>query len=280
MRKNLPSYYLLLAALLPLLLHSCRKPIDLILDSTYTRLVVEGSITDQAKAHRVILTLSSDYLTDRPPTPVTGAIVTIHDGANTFLLTETEPGIYETDPTVQGVPGRRYTLIVKGVDIDNDGVMEEYTASDLLKPTMVLDSIVAELQQPVVNPPLYRVRGWGQEPPTPDDCYQWLYYLNGVLQTDTLNKTLFADDTFVNGSYLPGLFMFFDVKGSPGDTLLVETRSLTREYYTFLVTFMLETVWNQGGGSGPPANIKGNISNGALGYFSAHAVTQISTTVP
>ena len=74
--------------------------------------------------------------------------------------------------------------------------------------------------------------------------------------------------------------MFMFVRALPKDTILVETRSLSRNYYNFLVTFMLETVWNQGGGAGPPANIKGNISNGALGYFSAHSVSRNSAIVP
>jgi hypothetical protein len=258
----------------------CRKTIELELDSTYARLVVEGNITDQMKAHRVVLTLSADFFTNQPAPPVTGATLEISDGDQVYLLTEVSPGVYETAPTVQGVPGKSYTLTIKGVDIDQDGDPEEYFATDILKPVMMLDSVVVEEQNPLSSPPLYKISGWGQEPPTPDDCYQWLYYLNGVLKTDTLSNTLFADDTFVNGSYLPGLPMFFDVKASPGDTILVETRSLTREYYTFIVTLMLETAWNQGGGSGPPANIIGNVSNGAIGYFSAHAVSHISAIVP
>ncbi len=280
MKKYPNAQHLILLTLVLLVYAGCRKPIELDLDTTYTRLVVEGSITDQEQAHRVVLTLSSEYFTDQPPPPVTGAIVQISDGEQVFLLSEVAPGIYETDPTVKGVHGKYYTLTITGVDINQDGEMEEYTATDLLKPVMTLDSIVVEPQMPLSNPPVYKISGWGQEPPTPDDCYQWLYYVNGVLQTDTLNKTIFIDDTFVNGSYLPGLTMFMNVEAEPGDTIKVATRSLTREYYTFLVTFMLETVWSQGGGAGPPANIKGNISNGALGYFSAHAVTFTSALVP
>ncbi|MFO7722317.1 MAG: DUF4249 domain-containing protein [Bacteroidales bacterium] len=258
----------------------CRERIDLTLDSTFTRLVVEGSITDEAKAHRVLLTLSGDYLTDQLPAGVSGAVVEITDGVQTFSLSEVAPGVYETGPTVRGVVGREYTLIITGVDVDQDGEPEIYKATDLLKPVMILDSVVVEQQKPLTTPPVYKVSGWGQEPPTPDDCYQWLYYINGKLQTDTLYKTIFVDDTFVNGSYIPGLTMFMDVIASQGDTIQIETRALSRSYYDFLVTFMLEAVWNQGGGAGPPANIKGNISNGAIGYFSAMGVSYTTAIVP
>lgn len=279
--KNI-SCLKLLAVLLPavILMSSCREKIELKLDSTYTRLVVEGSITDEAKAHRVVLSLSADYFTDEKPKMVTNALVEISDGQQVFKLTEKKPGVYETEPHVKGVPGREYNLTIKYVDVDNDGEYETYAATDLLKPVMILDSVVVEPQLPLTEPPWYKIRGWGQELPTPDDCYQWVYYRNGTLASDTLSKTIFVDDAYVNGSYIPGLTMFMFVKANPQDTILVETRSLSRPYYNFLVTFMLETVWNQGGAAGPPANIKGNINNGALGYFSAHSVSHNSAIVP
>jgi len=273
-------WFILIITFAGWVLTGCRERIDLTLDTTFTRLVVEGSITDEVKAHRVLLTLSGDYLTDQAPAGVTGASVEITDGVQTFLLTEVAPGVYETEATVKGVIGKEYTLIITGVDVDQNGEFEIYKATDVLKPVMILDSVVAEQQKPLTNPPVYKVSGWGQEPPTPGDCYQWLYYINGKLQTDTLYKTIFIDDTYVNGSYIPGLTMFMDIKASAGDTIKVETRSLSRSYYDFLVTFMLEAVWNQGGGSGPPANIKGNISNGAIGYFSATGVSYTTAIVP
>jgi hypothetical protein len=269
--------------LIPILLWisaGCREKIELTLDSTFTRLVVEGSITDETKAHRIVLTYSSDYFFSETPPPATGAVVEISDGSQVFLLTEVAPGIYETEPTVKGIHGREYTLTIRGLDVNGNGNPETYTAKDLLKPVMILDSIVVEKQLPLTNPPLFKVRGWGQEPASPDDCYQWRYSLNGTLQTDTLDKTIFVDDTFVNGSYLPGLTMFMDIKAVTGDTVRVETISLSRPYYDFLVTLMLETSWNQGGGAGPPANVKGNMSNGALGYFNASAVSVSTAIVP
>ena len=261
------------------ILGSCREKIDLKLDSTYTRLVVEGSITDHAMAHTVVLTTTSDYLTTAPPPPVSGALVEITDGTQVYPLTETSPGIYQTDPSVKGMAGKEYTLTIRGVDINGDGKDEIYTASEVMKPAWVIDSVVAEKQKPLATPQLYKVNGWGLEPSTTGDCYMWNYWINGKLQSDTLYKSRFIDDTFVNGVYIPGLPIFDEIKAQPGDTILVETRGLSRRYYDFIVTLMLETVWNQGGGAGPPANVKGNISNGALGYFHASGVSYNATIV-
>ncbi|HRZ41827.1 MAG TPA: DUF4249 domain-containing protein [Bacteroidales bacterium] len=261
------------------ILSSCREKIELELDSTYTRLVVEGSITDRAIPHTVTLTATSDYLTTAPPPAVTGALVEITDGMQIFPLTETAPGVYQTDPSVKGIPGKEYTLTIRGVDINGDGKDEIYSASEVMKPAWVIDSVVTQKQNPATNPPLYKVNGWGKEPSTTGDCYIWNLWVNGKLQSDTLYKSVFIDDTYVNGSYLPGLTIFDDIKAGTGDTIVVETRALTRRYYDFLVTLMLEAVWNQGGGAGPPANVKGNINNGALGYFHASGVSYNTAVV-
>ncbi|MDT8308456.1 MAG: DUF4249 family protein [Bacteroidales bacterium] len=258
---------------------ACTEKIDLTLDKSFSRIVIEGSITDEEKAHTVKLTTSTDYFYNQSAPPVTGAVVTISDSVNTFLLSETSPGIYQTDTHVAGVPGKTYTLTINGVDINGDGNTEQYTASEKMRFPLILDSITTAIQNPGQHPPLYNVSGWGQEPPTLNDAYQWVYYINGTLITDTLSKTIFTNDQLVNGSYIPGLMMFENIKAAPGDTLTVETRSITQQYLDFLINLMTETLWNMGSVGGPPANIIGNVDNGGLGYFSARSVNRCSNVL-
>ena len=50
--------------------------------------------------------------------------------------------------------------------------------------------------------------------------------------------------------------------------------SISKDYLDFITGLLTES---GGGGSpfdGPPANVKGNINNGALGFFLAAAVTK------
>ncbi|MCK5463086.1 MAG: DUF4249 family protein, partial [Bacteroidales bacterium] len=127
-------------------LWNCTERIDLELDSTYTRLVVEGFITNDTAAHWVRLSETSDYFHNETAPAVTGAEVTIDDGEQVHRLTEsdTAKGWYLTSPDYHGIPGRTYTLIIRNVDIDNDGEVEEYTAASMMKPVNPIDSIKIE----------------------------------------------------------------------------------------------------------------------------------------
>lgn len=259
-----------------LIFSSCTEKIELELDDTYTRIVVEGAITDVAKAHTIKLTYSTSYFYGEVPPAVEGADVRISDGDNEFILTETAPGIYQTDPTVKGVVGKTYTLIITDVDVDGDGTTEVFEASETMNPVLTLDSITM-MTVPNSNPVQYRIDGWGQEPATEGDAYQWAYFRNSVLESDTLYETVFTNDELVNGSYIPGLTIFWGVNGNPGDTFTVETRSISQDYLNYINNLMAETVWSQGSFGGPPSNVVGNISNGGLGYFNAHSVSYTST---
>ena len=113
-----------------------------------------------------------------------------------------------------------------------------------------------------------------------DDYYLWRYFINGKLITDTLEKTTFASDEIVNGNYLYNFEMGFITDGATGDTLTVETNSITKDYYNFIISFFYETKWSSAPFAGPPANIKTNIDNGAVGYFNTEARTRISIILP
>ncbi|MEI7594745.1 MAG: DUF4249 domain-containing protein [Bacteroidota bacterium] len=261
---------------------SCEERIDIKLKDSDKRIVVEGSITTETKAHKVIITESSSYFYNQVAPVVSGATVTISDNlGNVFPLTEipSNSGIYYTDANVKGIAGRTYTLKITNVDIDKNGKTEEYTASDLLKPVLTLDTISFELIDSIKYPPIYAINGWGQEPSTTGDYYVWKYYKNGILESDTLDELAFSDDNMVNGNYLPG-FTIFAGAALPGDTITVETISATKGYFDFIISFMIETRWNQGGIGGPPANVKTNISNGGLGWFNASDVTIAKGVVP
>ncbi|MCF8297370.1 MAG: DUF4249 domain-containing protein [Saprospiraceae bacterium] len=260
------------------LLSSCTEKIELKLDDTYTRIVVDGEITSEVKAHQVILSKSTSYFNNEAPPPVIGAKVTISDGTNTYDLSETEPGIYKTQPNVQGVAGRIYTLTISDIDINGDGKDDIFTASSEMKPTWAIDSITQEIFDPTETPLRYLINGWGQEDPMPGQYYLWRYYKNNVLETDTLDELIFVDDEMVNGSYIAGLAMFL-VDAKINDTIKVESRSITKDYYEFINSFMAETVWNAGSFGGPPANVKTNVSNGGLGYFNAIEVAYVSTII-
>ena len=275
------AYKTLLMCGIAFILSSCEEKIDLKLDDTYTRLVVDGEITTETKAHKIVLMTSSSYFSNQAPPAVSGAIVSISDGTIVIPLTETPAGsgIYLTNPNVKGDVGKTYRLLISNVDINGDGDLEVYEASCMLKKAFPLDSVKAKVFREWESPKRFLIDGYGQEPATAGDFYLWKYYKNKKIETDSLFEWLFTDDLLVNGNYIPGLSMFL-VDGVPGDTITVESRSITKEYYDFMTSVMLETYWNGGGFSGPPANIKGNISNGGQGFFLATDVGYTTTIIP
>ena len=233
-------------------------------------LVVEGQISSDTMAHRVVLSWTADYFKKPPQDMVTGAVLNITDGERTFNLTETEPGIYQTSPDVYGEAGKTYTLYISLPDGRN------YEASEEMRTCTDFDSIV---QSENYNHGFggfelygYDLLFYGYEPEPAGDYYMFLLYFNDTLLSDTLNEVVFATDEFVNGGYISDLTTHFIREDElTGDSVKVtlEMQSLTMEYYDYLTGLMLETFWRGTPWDGPPANVPGNITNEARGYFRA-----------
>ena len=121
-----------------------------------------------------------------------------------------------------------------------------------------------------------------QEPPTAGDYYQWELYIDGIHESDTLRKKSFVSDEFINGSYVANAPIYqIDESKIVNDTSVIKLQmlSISKEEYDFKIAVLLETDFSGAGFSGPPANIPSNVSNGAIGFFSASAVTEDSLLI-
>ncbi|MDP2423273.1 MAG: DUF4249 family protein [Bacteroidales bacterium] len=263
-----------------LMLYSCTERIDLELDTTYTRLVVEGAITTDTGIHRVSLSTSTDFYNQNAPPVVSRAVVTISDGDITWPLAENPvgSGIYETTNGVHGIEGRMYML---SISLNQPiGGSSTYKASCAIRATTQPDSIQV-VYQPQWGPGFWEVKLFAQDPPT-DDFYKFLVYKNKVLLTDTLNKVIVRDDRLFNGKYTNGIGVgYLDSRNPreqvlPGDTITLMMANLTEDYAGFIWTARTQSGFNSPLFSGPPANIKGNITNGAIGFFAAYQSRYVS----
>ncbi len=270
--------------LISTLILSCTERIDIKLDENYSRLVVDGSLTTDTMKHRIILSVTSDYFYDRPPEMVSEANVTISDGTSTEILMEAEPGIYYTTADYAGVPGKTYTLNInlrKPV-----GGFSDYTASSTLFPVFRLDSIGLEfIEGGYGNKGLWVIKSFFYDPPT-RDYYRILISRNSEMITDTLNEWYVTDDIFFNGRYSDGLPIGYLLQGyhdntvDPGDTITAEINGIEKQYESFILEAQAEIRGSNPLFSGPSANVKGNVSNGAIGFFAAYSVTRASAIVP
>lgn len=260
---------------------SCTENIDLKLDSTYAHLVIDGAITTDTTKHRIILMKSGDALNKLPIQYISDANVSITDGTDTFKLKEheSEKGIYETDSTVFGVPGKTYTLNVSNVDVNDDDVSEKYWATCKLKKIATIDSINLFYQKFDSQTDGWMINLFGY------DIGGRNYYLtkafkNNLLLTDSLKEYGKAVNSGFEGKYYPGFSVYFlnsnktDEVLQEEDTITLELDGITEEYYNFIDAFQQEYQPKVPIFSGPSSNVPTNIEpkGSGVGFFAAYSV--------
>jgi hypothetical protein len=280
--KSLRKNTLLMFAIIALAAVSCTEKVDIQLDESYTRLVVDGCITTDTIAHTIKLSTTTSYYYNQPAPAVTGAILTISDGSIIYLLNETSPGTYQTADTVSGKQGHTYTLNINlGRDI---GGYSEYKAVSYMNYLSTLDSVGLKFQPDWGVQGFYEVKVYVQEPPSVD-FYRFMIYKNHQLLTDTITEWFVTDDKFFNGSYTNGASVAYLNQRNPsehletGDVVTVEVDNIGKEYYNFVLNTQSEIRGSNPLFSGPPANVDSNISNGAIGFFTAYSNTRSSARV-
>lgn len=88
-------------------LSACTEKIEIELDDNYTRLVVEGNITNDTMKHIFLLSKTTSYYYNQAPPKVTGALVTISDNSgNSIQLSEESEGQYCTPDNFYGITDR------------------------------------------------------------------------------------------------------------------------------------------------------------------------------
>jgi Domain of unknown function (DUF4249) len=250
---------------------SCNKVIELDLRDSKIQYVIEGLITDEPSGVcKVYLSKSKNFNEDNQFEKVSGAQVKVKDNGTETVLTESQPGLYETS-VIKGTPAHLYQL---SVIIDN----QTFTAS-------------CTMPQPVGMDTLYIAPGpFGQykfatigytDPGNINNGYRFVQYVNGVKE-----PTIFwENDEFTDGqSIIMQLDASADEKDDPrniktGDNVTIEMLTLDEPIYEYWYTL------RSGGGDGnantaAPANPLTNIQGGALGYFSAHTVRRKSVVAP
>jgi hypothetical protein len=274
--------YLLFVALI---VASCTEKIDIKLDSTYTRLVVDGHVESDTGVYQVVLTKSADYFYNEAVPPVVNAMVSISDGENIFLLHETREGvsgIYETNSKFAGRTGQTYTL---HIDLPEEiSGKSSFDASSYLPTVTHLDSIMAVFHPEWGQKGIWTIKLWAQEPANEVNYYLFNLYKNGKLLTDTITKKTISDDKFYNGSYMNGVdAIYINNQHSwetllPGDTITLQMSGITKEYFNF-IDQVKQSGFNIPFFSGPPANVEGNLNNGGVGFFSAYSNSFAKTVV-
>ncbi|MBK0403032.1 DUF4249 domain-containing protein [Adhaeribacter sp. BT258] len=244
-------------------LSACEKVLDIDLKDAEPRIIIEANLSDQPGPHSVIISRSVGFndLNDFPM--VRGAKVTLTDNAgNSEDLLETKPGIYQTS-NFMGVPGRTYVL-----NVLIDGVT--YSAISVMPQPVPILKISTEPFQ--FEPSRTAVKFEFQEPGGIKNYYRAMYRVNDTLSTQI---NVFSDE-FNDGKYVDEILIDMDLELDPGDSVNVKLQAI--DEYVF--RFHREQSRLDNSQSSSPANPKSTFTNGALGYFSAHAETSAGIVVP
>ena len=265
MKKRLFSRLMFLL-MTTIILSSCEEETDLRLDRDMTSmLIVDGWILDDRDEQTIRLLSTVPYDSNTPCPPATGASVHVSDGGRTWVFNESEPGIYSASG-FRGEPGKTYNLEI----IYNS---EKFTATSTMKKSFQIDSLAVDIF-PYGLPadlPHYQVYVYGQDDPEPDQFYVFQYAKNGNWN-DTLFYWSFLSDLTINGKYVEKAPLSIIETYSDRFDLQLRSLSVEQEYLLFVDQVFYNYMPNMFF-SPPKANVYGNISKGAFGYFAAASVS-------
>ncbi|MDO6430478.1 DUF4249 domain-containing protein [Flavitalea sp. BT771] len=259
----------ILLVLASISLYSCKKEVKLNLDDAGPHIVIQGEITDASGPYIVKINQSVSFGSENSFPAVSGASIKISDNeGHADSLTESSPGVYATQ-SLQGKPGNTYTMSVQLLD-------SLYTATSTMPYPVVLDSITFRKAGAFGNKNIRAVPNF-QDPPGIKNYYLFNEYLNGLLVT----KDIFVfDDRLSDGRYFSRDLRNSDETLHEGDSLEVQMYCIDEPVFNYFN--QLDEAGGRGGAfntAASPANPVSNISNGALGYFSAHTFRSGKTKV-
>jgi hypothetical protein len=257
------------AVLLSLLLASCEKSIDLEYKNNQSRIIIEGNITNEPGPYFVKITKSTS-LSDTGSNPtIDNAVVSISDDAgNSEMLSPQGNGMYRTNSLV-GASGRTYSLTVNAEN-------QTYTAQTTMPQLVPFDSIKVEqftfggdIERNII--PIYT------DPASKGNNYRFVLSLNNKL----INQHLVQNDEVTNGLANTMRLETDDniVTLESGDLITLKMQCIDKKVALYYTTLALMGDSGPGGGT-TPNNPPTNISNGALGIFSAHTVQEKSKVLP
>src|SRR6266498_820571 len=252
-----------------LLFTSCEKTVDLDYKNNQSNIVIEGDITNEAGPYFVKIMKSINLpATENYPT-IDNAVVTINDDAgNSETLIPQGNGMYHTT-LLNGVEGRTYTLTVKTEN-------QTYTAQSTIPQQVPFDSIKVE-ELVIFGDTEYNLIPIYGDPISKGNNYRFVLSVNNKL----VNQHFIQNDDIKNGvvNTLRLEINDEDLKLKTGDSVNIEMQCIDNKVASYYTTLALIADSGPGGGT-TPNNPPGNISNGALGIFSAHTVETKSITIP
>jgi hypothetical protein len=264
------SFRILLATLLLLSgLAACKKVIQVDLNNAAPQIVIEGEVTDKSGPYQVKISKTVPFSSANIFPPVNGAIVQIADsntGFTTVLVENDSSGVYRTNAFI-GQHGHTYLL-----SVISGGAT--YAASSTIPAAVRLDSVSFVQNLDFNNKPAINAVANFQDPAGLGNRYQFTEFVNNV----QVPQIFVFEDRLSDGRYIRNTLYNDTVRLHRDDTVLVRMNCIDKNIYDYFFT-LLQISGNANFQSASPANPNSNLTNGALGYFSAHTVSEKTIVV-
>jgi len=247
---------------------ACKKVISVDLRDVPSQIVIEGEITNGGRPAQVRISKSVNFSASNVYPPVSGATVRLTDSSSDYyaLMTETDSGLY-TSQLVGGIPNHVYKL-----DVTVDG--KTYSATSRMPRPVVLDSVTFALNTDFNNKQDINAIMNFRDPDGLGNYYQFTESLRGRLIPDIF----VFEDRLSDGKYIEQPLFNDSSYLQRRDTLLLTMNCIDKNVYNYFFS-LANVTGNNNFQTATPANPNTNISNGALGYFSAHTTTRVKVEV-
>ena len=258
MRKLLKLKIIAYSILVGLItLTSCTKVIDINLNDTAPKLVIQGNMTNVSDTTTVTISKTINFSQDNIFPSVSGAVVTIKDGNSGIIstLNETSLGTYRAF-NLKGIIGHTYSLYVS-INGAN------YTSTSAMPKQVPLDSITFQhnkgFGRNVISPmPNFK------DPANVNNYYQFEELVNGR----HINRIFVFDDRISDGKYIARQLFNDSSYIALGDMVELEMKCINKNVFEYFK--QLSGLDPTNGQPTSPANPVNNIVGGCLGYFSTY----------
>jgi hypothetical protein len=266
MKNIYPKIVLILLTAMIIVFGACEEVIEIELDESDQRIVIEAVVNADLSTAIVIITKTGSFYQEKDFDRISGSLVTIQlpDGS-TVTLGEDSAGHYSASG-IAVQPTEKLSLYIRTPD-GNDYRAEAETPYPVPLDTLEIEDTTGKEGRTAPG----KVRVVWKDPADQTNFYRIRTTRNDTLQADSYSL---ADDKLRNG--LRFSQRLFGILSQDGDVFEVELLSVTRSYYDY---FRQLTRGGPGFGFTIPYNASGNLSNNALGYFGIISSSKRTITV-
>lgn len=242
---------------------SCEEKVDLNLNADSGRVVIDAQLSDASTVQRIRVSKSVAFDAQVGSTAVKNATVTVKDNLNQSYSFQHEKEGYYINRNFKPVAGRKYTLSI--------GVQKQQFTSNSSMPAYINVDTVRVIEKEIAGKTYFFIALSFKDPAKIANYYMYTLSING-------KEFRFASaesDQFNDGLQATHYISDLERSLSSGDKITVRRYCVDAGTYNYWNGYQSTNL-----STAAPGNPKSNISNNALGYFSAATVKEYQLAIP